>query len=79
MLLCPNDYAGSMEIFFHIPLNLKKQPPHRECELGDASSDFTHRLVDGGVDNSQPEFSHWFIDVGWKVKINGTDPDLDGM
>ncbi|MGH7784262.1 MAG: hypothetical protein ACREO5_10530, partial [Candidatus Binatia bacterium] len=33
-----------------------------------------HRLVDGTV-TTQPEFSFWFKDVGWKVENYGTDPD----
>lgn len=35
-----------------------------------------HRLVDGTV-TTQPEFSFWFKDVGWKVENYGTDPDYD--
>jgi tricorn protease len=33
-----------------------------------------HHLVDGTV-TTQPEFSFWFTDVGWKVENYGTDPD----
>ena len=35
-----------------------------------------HSLVDGTV-TTQPEFSFWFKDVGWKVENYGTDPDYD--
>ena len=35
-----------------------------------------HSLVDGGM-TTQPEFSFWFSDVGWKVENYGTDPDID--
>jgi len=35
-----------------------------------------HRLVDGTI-TTQPEFSFWFTDVGWKVENYGTDPDYD--
>ncbi len=35
-----------------------------------------HRLVDGTI-TTQPEFSFWFKDVGWKVENYGTDPDYD--
>ena len=35
-----------------------------------------HRLVDGTI-TTQPEFSFWFTDVGWKVENYGTDPDHD--
>lgn len=35
-----------------------------------------HRLVDGTI-TTQPEFSFWFTDVGWRVENYGTDPDYD--
>ena len=35
-----------------------------------------HPLVDGTV-TTQPEFSFWFVDVGWGVENYGTDPDYD--
>jgi tricorn protease len=35
-----------------------------------------HRLVDNGM-TTQPEFSYWFSDVGWKVENYGTDPTHD--
>ncbi len=35
-----------------------------------------HALVDGTV-TTQPEFSHWFRDVGWNVENYGTDPDIE--
>jgi tricorn protease len=33
-------------------------------------------LVDGAF-TTQPEFSFWFKDVGWKVENYGTDPTID--
>jgi tricorn protease len=35
-----------------------------------------HHLVDGTL-TTQPEFSFWFVDVGWGVENRGTDPDYD--
>ena len=35
-----------------------------------------HALVDGTI-TTQPEFSFWFKDVGWKVENYGTDPDIE--
>ena len=35
-----------------------------------------HELVDGTV-TTQPEFSFWFVDVGWHVENYGTDPDIE--
>lgn len=36
----------------------------------------THQLVDGTL-TTQPEFSFWFIDVGWQIENYGTDPDIE--
>ncbi|MDA1140700.1 MAG: PDZ domain-containing protein [Planctomycetota bacterium] len=33
-------------------------------------------LVDGTI-TTQPEYSYWFNDVGWKVENYGTDPDIE--
>ena len=33
-------------------------------------------LVDGGH-TTQPGYSFWFVDVGWKVENYGTDPDIE--
>lgn len=33
-------------------------------------------LADGSV-VTQPEFSNWFVDVGWGVENYGTDPDIE--
>ncbi len=30
-----------------------------------------------GTLTTQPEFSFWFVDVGWGVENYGTDPDYD--
>jgi tricorn protease len=35
-----------------------------------------HRLADGTI-TTQPEFSFWFQDVGWRVENYGTDPHVD--
>jgi len=35
-----------------------------------------HHLVDGTI-TTQPEFSFWFKDVGWRVENYGTQPDYD--
>lgn len=36
----------------------------------------THELVDGTI-TTQPEYSFWFVDVGWNVENYGTDPDVE--
>ena len=35
-----------------------------------------HELVDGTV-TTQPEYSFWFVDAGWRVENYGTDPDVE--
>ena len=35
-----------------------------------------HTLVDR-TETTQPEFSFWFTDVGWRVENYDTDPDID--
>ena len=35
-----------------------------------------HPFVDGGG-TTQPEYSFWFVDVGWRVENYGTDPDIE--
>ena len=35
-----------------------------------------HRLVDG-TQTTQPEYSTWFIDIGWQIENYGVDPDID--
>ncbi len=35
-----------------------------------------HPLVDGTL-TTQPEYSFWFVDVGWTVENYGTDPDYE--
>ncbi len=35
-----------------------------------------HSLVDGTL-TTQPEFAHWFTDVGWGVENYGTEPDIE--
>jgi tricorn protease len=36
----------------------------------------THRLADD-TETTQPEYAHWFKDVGWNVENYGTDPDIE--
>jgi tricorn protease len=33
-------------------------------------------LVDG-TETTQPEYSFWFMDVGWGVENHGTDPNIE--
>jgi tricorn protease len=35
-----------------------------------------HKLIDGS-ETTQPEYSFWFKDVGWRVENHGTDPQVE--
>jgi len=73
-----NEYAGSDGDIFSHAFKLKKAGPliGRRTWGGVVGIWPRHRLIDGGV-TTQPEFSHWFVDVGWSVENYGTDPDID--
>ena len=78
MVALTNEYAGSDgDIFSH---NFKAM------RLGKLIGKRTwggvigiwprHTLVDGGL-TTQPEFSFWFRDIGWKVENYGVDPQIE--
>jgi tricorn protease len=73
-----NQFAGSDgDIFSHV-FKLYKLGPlvGKRTWGGVVGINPYHRLVDGTI-TTQPEFSFWFVDVGWKVENYGTDPDYD--
>jgi tricorn protease len=73
-----NQFAGSDgDIFSHV-FKLYKLGPlvGKRTWGGVIGINPYHRLVDGTI-TTQPEFSFWFVDVGWKVENYGTDPDYD--
>ncbi|MGH7727339.1 MAG: S41 family peptidase [Vulcanimicrobiaceae bacterium] len=73
-----NQFAGSDgDIFSHV-FKLYKLGPlvGKRTWGGVVGINPYHRLVDGTI-TTQPEFSFWFADVGWKVENYGTDPDYD--
>jgi tricorn protease len=73
-----NEFAGSDGDIFSHSFKMKKAGPliGRRTWGGVIGIWPRHALADGGV-TTQPEFSHWFADVGWKVENYGTDPDID--
>jgi tricorn protease len=73
-----NEYAGSDGDIFSHSFKLKKIGPliGRRTWGGVIGIWPRHHLIDGGI-TTQPEFSHWFMDVGWDVENYGTDPDID--
>jgi len=78
MVAITNEYAGSDgDIFSHGFKLLKLGPLIGKRTWGGVVGIWPrHSLVDGGL-TTQPEFSFWFKDVGWKVENYGTDPDIE--
>jgi tricorn protease len=73
-----NELAGSDgDIFSHV-FKLKKLGPvvGKRTWGGVVGINLRHVLVDNGV-TTQPEYSFWFSDVGWRVENYGTDPTHD--
>jgi tricorn protease len=73
-----NEHAGSDgDIFCHSFKMLKLGPLVGKRTWGGVIGiSPRHPLVDGTV-TTQPEYSHWFEDVGWEVENYGTDPDIE--
>ncbi|MBV8490315.1 MAG: PDZ domain-containing protein, partial [Candidatus Eremiobacteraeota bacterium] len=71
-----NQFAGSDGDIFSHCFKLYKLGPlvGKRTWGGVIGIDPYHHLVDGTL-TTQPEFSFWFSDVGWKVENYGTDPD----
>lgn len=78
MVAITNEYAGSDgDIFSHSFKMLKLGPLIGKRTWGGVIGIApSHSLVDGGT-TTQPEYSFWFADVGWKVENHGTEPDLE--
>ena len=78
MVALTNQFAGSDGDIFSHAFKLYKLGPlvGKRTWGGVIGINPYHRLVDGTV-TTQPEFSFWFVDVGWRVENYGTDPDYD--
>ncbi|MFA5891943.1 MAG: PDZ domain-containing protein [Actinomycetota bacterium] len=76
MVCLTNEHAGSDgDIFSHCFKLMKLGPLVGTRTWGGVVGIWPrHDLVDGGF-TTQPEFSFWFVDVGWSVENYGTDPD----
>ncbi|HEV2471120.1 MAG TPA: S41 family peptidase, partial [Chthonomonadales bacterium] len=72
-----NQYAGSDgDIFSHVFKLMKLGPLIGTRTWGGVIGIWPRNpLADGSV-TTQPEFSFWFLDVGWGVENYGTDPDI---
>lgn len=78
MVALTNENAGSDGDIFSHCWKLRKLGPlvGRRTWGGVVGIWPRHALVDGSV-TTQPEFSFWFVDVGFGVENYGTDPDID--
>jgi tricorn protease len=78
MVALTNEFAGSDgDIFSHGFKLLKLGPLLGKRTWGGVVGIWPrHALADGSF-TTQPEFSFWFKDVGWKVENYGTDPDIE--
>ena len=78
MIAITNEYAGSDgDIFSHSWKLMKLGKIIGRRTWGGVIGIWPRNsLVDGTV-TSQPEFSFWFKDVGWKVENYGTDVDIE--
>ena len=78
MVALTNQFAGSDGDIFSHAFKLYRLGPlvGKRTWGGVIGINPYHRLVDGTI-TTQPEFSFWFVDVGWKVENYGTDPDYD--
>jgi tricorn protease len=78
MVAITNQFAGSDGDIFSHAFKLYKLGPlvGKRTWGGVIGINPIHHLVDGTI-TTQPEFSFWFIDVGWGVENYGTDPDYD--
>jgi tricorn protease len=78
MVAMTNQFAGSDGDIFSHCFKLYDLGPlvGKRTWGGVIGIDPYHHLVDGTL-TTQPEFSFWFVDVGWSVENYGTDPDYD--
>lgn len=73
-----NEYAGSDGDIFSHAFKLYKIGPliGKRTWGGVIGISPYYYLSDGGL-TTQPEYSFWFIDVGWGVENYGTNPDIE--
>lgn len=78
MAAITNEYAGSDgDIFSHSFKMMKLGPLIGKRTWGGVIGIWPrYNLVDGSA-TTQPEFSFWFSDLGWKVENHGVDPDIE--
>lgn len=78
MVALTNQFAGSDGDIFSHCFKLYKLGPlvGKRTWGGVIGIEPYHHLVDGTL-TTQPEFSFWFVDAGWRVENYGTEPDYE--
>ena len=72
-----NEHAGSDgDIFCHAFKLLKLGPLIGTRTWGGVIGVTVNEVLADGALTTQPQFSTWFHDVGWKLENYGTDPDI---
>ncbi|MEW6042456.1 MAG: S41 family peptidase, partial [Elusimicrobiota bacterium] len=78
MVALTNEQAGSDgDIFSHCFKLMKLGTLIGKRTWGGVIGIWPRHLLSDGTITTQPEFSFWFKDVGWKVENYGTDPDIE--
>jgi tricorn protease len=73
-----NEYAGSDgDIFSHAFKLMRIGPLIGKRTWGGVIGINRRDLLADGGQTTQPEYSFWFNDVGWRVENYGTDPDIE--
>jgi tricorn protease len=78
MVLLANEYTASDgDIFTHTFKMLKLGSVIGKRTWGGVIGIWPRHLLVDGTTTSQPEFSSWFEDVGWRIENYGTAPDIE--
>jgi len=78
MVCLTNQFAGSDgDIFSHVWKLKKLGTLIGKRTWGGVIGIWPRNALADGSFTSQPEFSFWFMDVGWGVENYGTDPDIE--
>ncbi len=78
MVCLTNQFAGSDgDIFSHVWKLKQLGTLIGKRTWGGVVGIWPRNVLADGSFTSQPEFSFWFMDVGWGVENYGTDPDID--
>jgi tricorn protease len=78
MVALTNELAGSDgDIFSHAFKRMGLGPLIGKRTWGGVIGIWPRTELADGTITTQPEFSFWFDDVGWRVENYGTDPDIE--